>query len=232
MALTITLSGNSSILTADYFPSIELNKNFDYACGLVDFQTYNSIPNIDEINNVFCIGTEIIEFPIGAYEINHINRYICKTLQERQKDYAFTLSVNNNTLQCEISANVSIYFDENNTIGGLLGFSKRILKPNITHKSDERVNINRVNAIRIECNIIAGSYVNNKPVHTIHEFAPTVPPGYKIIEVPRNVIYLPVNVKQITSVTLRLVDQDGDLINFRDELITARLHIKPNNVGF
>lgn len=45
MALTITLSGNSSILTADYFPPIELVKHLDYVCGLVDFQTYNSIPN-------------------------------------------------------------------------------------------------------------------------------------------------------------------------------------------
>lgn len=232
MALTITLSGNSSILTADYFPSIELNKNFDYVCGLVDFQTYNSIPNIDESNNYFLIGEEAIKFPTGAYEIHHINKYICDTLRESGREYNFTLSVNNNTLQCEISANEAIYFNVKNTIGDLLGFSKRMLKANIKHKSDERVNINKVNAIRIECNIISGSYVNNKPVHTIHEFAPTVPPGYKIIEVPRNVIYLPVNVKQITSVTLRLVDQDGDLINFRDESITARLHIKPNNVGF
>lgn len=229
MALTITLSGNSSILTAEYFPPIILPNNVDYACGLVDFQTYNSIPNIDETNNLFAIGEEIIQFPTGAYEINHIYNYICDKLLENDRDYGFTLSVNNNTLQCEMSANESIFLNIKNTIGELLGFSHRLLRPNIKHKSDKRVNISKVNAIRIECNIITGSYMNNQPVHTIHEFAPTVPPGYKIIEVPRNVIYLPVSVKQITSITLKLVDQDGRLINFRNESITARLHLKPCN---
>ncbi len=60
----------------------------------------------------------------------------------------------------------------------------------------------------------------------MHEFSPAVGPGYKIIEAPRNVIYLPVNVKQITSITLKLIDQDGDLINFRGETVTIRIHIK------
>lgn len=232
MALTITLSGNESVLTADFFPPIELTNNTDYVCGLVDFQTYNSIPNIDKTNNVFAIGEEIIEFPTGAYEIDHIYKYIHQALNERGKDYGFNLSVNNNTLQCEISATEAIFFTFRNTFGELLGFSETVLGPNIRHKSDKTVHISKVNAIRVECNIIEGSYVNNKPVHTIHEFAPIVSPGYKIVEVPRNVIYLPVNVKQITSITLRLVDQDDNLLNFRGETITARLHLKPKNVNF
>lgn len=130
-----------------------------------------------------------------------------------------------------MKASVPIYLNHIGTIGPLLGFSSRKLRPHDMHRLDMRVNINSVNTIRIECNLVSGSYVNNKAVHTIHEFAPTVPPGYKIIEVPRNVIYLPVNVKQITSIIVRLVDQDDNLINFRKELITVRLHLKPNNVN-
>lgn len=231
MALTITLSGNSSILTADYFPPIELIKHLDYVCGLVDFQTYNSIPNVDDTNNLLHIGDIIITLPTGSYEINDIYKYIVQILTEQQKEYDFILMVNNNTLQCVMAANVPIFLNKERTIGALLGFSSKKLMPKVKHKSDKRVNISKVNAIRIECNIITGSYVNNKSVHTIHEFAPSVQPGYKIIEVPRNVIYLPVSVKQITSVTLKIVDQDDNLVNFRDELITVRLHLKPNNVG-
>lgn len=95
MALTITLSGNSSVLTADYFPPIELSKDFDYVCGLVDFQTYNSIPNIDETNNLFHIGDEIITLPVGSYEIENIFKYIHQTLLERKKEYDFILLINN-----------------------------------------------------------------------------------------------------------------------------------------
>lgn len=232
MALTITLNGNNAVLTADYFPPIELQKQYDYVCGLVDFQTYNSIPNIDERSNLFHIGDEVITFPTGSYEVNDIYKHIYQTLLERKKEYNFALFVNKNTLKCVIAANVPIYLSSERSIGSLLGFSKRKLMPNVKHLSDIKVNINKVNVIRIECNIVSGAYVNNKSVHTIHEFSPTVEPGYKIVEVPRNVIYLPVNVKQITSISLRLVDQDGDLINFRDELITVRLHLKPNYASF
>lgn len=231
MALTVTLSGNNSILTSDYFPPIELSKKFEYVCGLIDFQTYNSIPNVDETNNLFHIGDETITLPIGSYEIEDIYKFIYQILLERQKNYDFILLINNNTLQCVLYANVPIYLNKPRTIGQLLGFSFRKLMPNIKHKSDIKVNISKVNTIRIECNLVFGSYLNSKQVHTIHEFAPSVAPGHKIIEVPRNVIYLPINTKQITSITLSLVDQDDNLVNFRGETITARIHIKPNNAS-
>ena len=66
------------------------------------------------------------------------------------------------------------------------------------------------NALRVECNITTGPYINNRKVYTIHEFFLTVPPGYKMVEVPAHVIYLPIAVKAIHNLQLRIVDQDGD----------------------
>lgn len=80
--------------------------------------------------------------------------------------------------------------------------------------------------VRIVCNITSGSFTNGYEDHIIHEFYPTVPPGYKIVEIPANVIYLPVNTTRIHNITVRLEDQTGHLINFRDETITLRLHLK------
>lgn len=88
------------------------------------------------------------------------------------------------------------------------------------------MNISAVNAIKIECNITSGAYSNNKLGHTIHEFYPSVEIGYKIIEVPQNVIYLPVTVHAINNLTVRCVDQDNKLVNFRGETLTLRVHIK------
>lgn len=266
MAFTLTLSANSSILSSEFFPPIDL-KNLEYVCGLIDLQTYNSIPNIDEDNNLFIFEEISIPYtmkslsadvenstidkiahhftiPTGSYEIVDIEKFIQKQkwftstgnddddVNEgdagENEEEKFYLRANNNTLKCELfSRYKQINFTEEGTIGALLGFSNRILEPNKWHESDLYVDINKVSIVRVECNIIGGTYINGEEAHILHEFSIGVSPGYKIIEVPHNVIYLPVNVKQISSLTIKLVDQNGDLINFRGETITIRLHLKP-----
>lgn len=58
-SLTLTLSGISSELSANYHPPIELDPNSEYVCGLVDFQSYMSIPNVTEKNNKFYYAQEL-----------------------------------------------------------------------------------------------------------------------------------------------------------------------------
>ena len=231
MSLTLTLTGNTSDLIVEYFPPIDLST--DYICGLIDFQTYNSIPNIDQRNNLLHLGDLIVNTPDGLYEIDDINEYITEYLKSNNHSgKSFSLRANNNTLKSEIISTESIDFDRDNSIGHILGFRREKLVAGRIHKSTLPVNIVKVNSIHIECNIVSGSFLNHKSVHTIHEFSPSVPPGYKINEVPRNVVYLPVNVRRITSLTLKITDQDGDLINFRGEKITIRLHLIPQHVNF
>lgn len=59
-SITLTLTGNLSQLEAEYFPSIDLSDG-DYVCGLIDFQTFNSIPNVDETNDLFYFGHESLK---------------------------------------------------------------------------------------------------------------------------------------------------------------------------
>ena len=136
------------------------------------------------------------------------------------------MKANNNTLRSSIKCTHKVDFRASDSIGFLLGFTPGILDPNVTHNSDLPIKILKINCLRVECNITAGAYSNGEKVHTIHEFFPAVPPGFKIIEIPRQVIYLPVTVKSINNIELRIVDQDGNLVNFRKEVITIRLHIK------
>jgi len=222
-SITLTLSENSSILEANYFPPLELSPSKNYVLGLIEFLTFHSIPNVDESNNKIKIGKKLITIPTGSYDLEDIEKYIQKELPET---VTFMLKANNNTLSSVIKCSENISFKIENSLSQLLGFTQHNLKPDKEHNSDLPVKILKINSLRVECNITTGAYINNQSVHTIHQFFPAVPPGYKIIEVPSQVIYLPVSIKCIDYIQLRIVDQDGDLVNFRGETITVRVHIK------
>ena len=224
--MTITISGTSSTLENQLCPSIPLSPNKNYFVGLASFFGYNSLANIKKGNNKFYIGGVQIVIPTGAYELEEVASYIQNYLKQRNINTVIFITPNNNTLRCEITSTAEIDFRPLDSIANLLGFRHRILPSNFHHVSDFPVNILKVNSLRVECSITNGAYINNQQVHTIHEFFPDVPTGFKIIEVPRQIIYLPVSVQTIDRIQLRIVDQDGDLVDFRGEVITIRLHIK------
>ena len=222
-SLTFTLSGESSILESYYFPPIELSPNKNYVIGLIELLTFNSIPNIDSDHNKLYIGEQTITLPTGSYEINDINEYVQNHLP---KHISFSLTANNNTLKSIITCDQEVNFNQKDSIADLLRFSNIVLEANKTHTSAKPVKILKFNVLRVECNITTGAYINNNKVHTIHEFFPAVPPGFKIIEIPSKVIYQPVSVKSIHYIQLKIVNEKGEVVNFRGETITVRLHLK------
>lgn len=226
MSLTFTLQGHSSVLSESYYPPIELDKDSEYCIGLIGLHTYNSIPNLEETNNKFIIQinqeTRVLRIPLGVYEITDIETY----LKNQLGDDIISLKPNNNTLKCEITCKYDIDFKSKGTIRKILGFSSEILKANTLHESNQPVNIRKVSSIRIECNIITGAFYDSNLSHTLYEFSPTVDPGYSIDIEPKNILYMKVNVHSIHDISLRIIDQDGDLVNFNKEKILIRLELK------
>lgn len=229
MSLTLSLSGNESILSVDFLPPIELGED-DFECALIYFKTFNSIPNVDSSNNLFHYGDEVIAIPEGSYELENIIKYLQNELENRAKGDPYKIidaEANSNTMKCMFySPYYDIHFEKPNSISSIFGFSKRLLPKKQVHLSDEAVNILITNTIRVECNIIRGSFIDNKQSHILHEFSPLVPPGYQIIECPANLVYLPLKVNVIQNLQIRMVNEQGHLVNFRKENISLRLHIK------
>ena len=56
-------------------------------------------------------------------------------------------------------------------------------------------------------------------------FFPKVSPGYKIIESPINLVYLPITLDIIVRLEVSITDQDNHLLNLRNEKLTIRFHI-------
>jgi len=53
-----------------------------------------------------------------------------------------------------------------------------------------------------------------------------VSPGYKIVENPRNLVYLPVILDKINKMEIVVTDQNGKQLNFCGENLTFRYHLR------
>ena len=74
--------------------------------------------------------------------------------------------------------------------------------------------------------VIGGSYVNERTQNTIYSFFPNMSPGYKIVENPRNLVYLPVILDKINEMETVVTDQNGKELNLRGENLTIRYHLR------
>ena len=113
-SITFTFSGRSSILEAWYFPPIELAQDREYVLGLIELLTFNSIPNIDLNSNKFYVGNEIVEFPVGSYEISDIKKILAEKLN--LKGVTIILGANNSILGTQIKYTLSIDFVREDSI--------------------------------------------------------------------------------------------------------------------
>lgn len=239
MSNTFTLSSRSSVLSTDFYPPIQLDVNSQYGLGLIGFYSYNSIFNVDESNNRFGYyktkdkrTLTIVHIPPGAYEINQIYRALLKLMNIDKDEDArkiFTLRANNNTLKCEIWSTYEIDFTIEKSIGTLLGMDATVLPPKKTYESTYPVEIMKVRMIHIDCNIVSGAYQNAYESHTLFEFDIDVEPGYKLTREPATIIYLPIKPEGrqfINNITVRVLDDNGHLINFRGEKIIVKLELK------
>jgi len=222
MMIVLEVSGNGSTISQHHHPAIELNPNKKYGIGLLLFTSFNTIPNIHPGCNKFYYGNgEIIEIPTGSYELKDIYSFI----KRRIRTGKIKIRGNKNTMQTEIRSTHAIDFSKEDSIAPLLGYDK-ILVPAGFSMSTNLVTIFRVNIVNIECNVSTGSYKNGGPDRTIHQFVPDVPPGYKLISRPINPTFFPVTTRFIDTLEFTLTDQNGALINFRDELVSMRVMIK------
>jgi len=239
-SVTLSLTGNTTILTTNYFPSITLHEDSEIA--LLCLQTFNSFPNINKNNNKFAIqaidnnGNNdlmmcYIKLEEGCYEIKDIKQRVKEQIDEYNSKYGtalkFDISVDPNDFRSYVQCNGILKFDIPNSIAPVFGFEKREYKPEYeTMRSEKAVNLNTINSIKVMCNIAQGSFSNHLQSHSIYEFFPSAITGSKVIQSPPNLIYYKLNKTDIDSITVQLVDQDHNLIDNFGETLTIVLHIK------
>ena len=235
----IILSNDKSNFNTRFNPKLELDKEKVYEIALVNLETYYSFPNIDETNNVFVYSPDNgnswvkIKIPEGSYEIDDINNAIQHEMEKRthydeiNEDYYINIAPNTNTLKSVLilEKGYQVDFNHQNSLAKVLGFTGAKYTEGF-HESENVVDILRINSILVNIDIISGSYVNGTTKSTIYSFFPDVSPGYKIIESPVNLVYLPITLNTIDSLNVMITDQDYHLLNLRNEKLTIRFHIR------
>ena len=232
MGFSIELSDKSSNLGYHFEEPIKLDTDKDWQICLTSFVAYNSINNVTEKNNEFDLiddyGVhEKVSIPPGTYEVAEILDQI--RLNEKAQEAKFTGIVQPNTRKIKIICkNRKVDFTAPNSLGRLLGFSnKRIIEKNTNGYSDSIVDIFPVNAIRVRCNLIESNYENGKSRgNVVYSFPLNTPTGEKIVQIPAQHRYYPLNTYEIREIFVQIVDQDNRPINFEGETITLELYIK------
>ena len=217
-SFTLGVSDSSANIQTTFNPPLYLQANRNYELAMVNLETYYSFANIREgDNNSFKWSVDggktwtILHIPTGCYELKTINAEIIRI----RGNSDITILPNVNTLQCilnVVGAKCKVSFDVLNSLASVLGFKRSIYGVG-RHASENLVNVMSVNSILVHC--IHSSYMRGTQAPVAYIFFPNAAPGQKILETPHNLIYHPVTVDVISTLSVWLTDQHGKLLGFR-----------------
>ncbi len=232
-AFYVILTGKGTKLDTRFIPPLDFRSSCSYEIALASLETYYSFPNISSSNCHLKITlytqTLDINLHTGCYELLDISKEIQRlVILAGGKKSDFELEPNMNTFQSimTLGEGVTVDFTGENSLRSILGFEAKVYT-NKRNVSKYTVNIMRINSILLHCNIITGSYLNGSEEPVLFSFFPEALPAEKIIIHPSQLIYLPVSMNQIHSLSCWLTDQDCKKIDNRDEILTVKLHIRP-----
>ena len=207
----------------------------------------NSIPNIDSKNNKFRYKKaeedwREAELEAGCYEVNEIQKSIeylvnkhnddNNNLELNPKYYSIQLEVNEGLGKSiiKIPTDLKLDFSVANSIGQVLGFDGIMYSEGI-FQSPDIIKINPVQCILVFCNLVDGSYLNNKYCQNLYAFYPDVPLGISFVEKPNPIQYLdiPRHKEEIQEINIWLTDQNENPLNLNNEDITLVLSLKISN---
>ena len=75
--------------------------------------------------------------------------------------------------------------------------------------------------VSVECNLVESSYLNGTKTNILYRFTIPAPLGYDFEINPKNIIWLPLSTKLFNSISFRLVDDMGKLLNLRGYVFSS-----------
>ena len=237
-----SIDNNSSILETTLNPPIKLDPTKHYKVGLRFFTMYNFITNINNTNNVFRYSHDngttwnSITLLEGAYEFSQIVAELNRQMKisnhwdlVNDKNFIEIVAKGEiNKIVIDISSpNYQLDRNVNNTITEFFGFNKNATVLSQGYNiAENNAQISNVSTIDLECNLITGGIVGGNQKQIIYDMPSfSVPIGYKIIEQPAKINYFPLNTTTLKNIRIRIIDENGNLLNIPGEKKIASLKI-------
>lgn len=229
--MIVSLSGESSSISTNLHPEIELDERFEYSCCLLDFSIQNTTLTHEFDQHNYAIHYYRPDKEYRRVTINEGPRGVPQLMKEIEQQ----MVADNSRVHIDFHAHmmkfkirtssVAIDFTHKNSIGRILGYDPQILERNTTTDSDYSIGQINADTIRVNCDLVSGSFHDGISTHTLHEFHPKQVINYKMFEQPEHLIYLPVIKQRINSVNITVTDQGGKFFDLKGGKIHCRLHI-------
>lgn len=226
----VSLSGKSPSLSTDLHPEIELDERFEYSCCLLDFSIYNiSLNYTFAEKNSFDYISEVGEsrkVTIHKHEYN-LPYIMSEVEQNLTKNGGKTqISFDKYKMKFRIQSSAEINLRTDTSIAEIIGYEPQKIEKNTIAEAENSVGQFDVETIRVNCDLVDGSFHDGIRTHALHEFHPKPVSNYKMFEQPQHLIYLPVIRQRINNINVTVTDQDGKLLNLKGGEIHCRLNIK------
>lgn len=230
-SIIVSLSGRSPTLSTDLFPEIELDEQFEYSCCLLDFKILNM-----HLSRVFHekLATEytcdppaswIITINPGTWNVPDLMKILAGHMEKKDCKINFFFDKYKMKFIVKSYSDITIY----PSMAQLIGFEPQKFKTDSVTEAEHRMGqFDDIDAIRVNCDLVNGSFCNGVDTHTIYEFNPSPVFNYKLIEHPHHSIYLPITKRCINSINITVTDQKGDLLDLKGGEIHCRLNITRN----
>ena len=140
------------------------------------------------------------------------------------------ITIDDLRLKSNLKTNQTLIFTEKSFFYTILGFTRSHSYPldNIdgfyhliagSYKSDKPIDISGIDEIHLKSDCIQGSIVNGKREPILYSFALSSPPGHKIYEEPRVILFKKINKSVLSHISFYFEDDDHKSVNFIGETI-------------
>lgn len=252
----IQINSTKSFFTTNFPIPLELNESFNYKVALQWFSVYNTIFNVTNKNNQFMFDNKIYKIKPGSYEIKDILSEMNALIKPDKIDFSIKinygkLQINSSTKTLSFNTDYSLAeilgFEKTQDLTSVAMANVPQATVNLPQATgnlqkapilgSNKIDVSNINSINILCDLVQNSYIANETGGSENSLAiqknllytfpyGTVLMGFRIVQSPNPIIYLPMTRKNISSISFQITDQDGNLLDFNNEKISLALHIE------